>query len=246
MREASPVPPVVGRRESASPGPPCSRGNGLANEIDFLELYRQLRLDPDCDLPTFKQAYRRRVSMLHPDRQPRGYVDSRASQRLQQLNAQYEAAMEFHRLHGRLPGALSVRPVAQEPAAHRPPSKTAQSRASRGPNLKILVPIAVVAIGFLFWGASSVPPTATPAEDDPNGQDGNASPSTSASALVLTLGMSQESVRAIEGDPVMIRDELWEYGPSWIRFDHDAVIDWYSSPLHSLKTASRRPPNTSD
>jgi hypothetical protein len=216
----------------------------MGNEIDFLELYRQLRVSPDCGLEEFKQAYRRRVSTLHPDRRPAGHggqANSRGAQRLQQLNVQYEAAMAFRRLHGRLPGA-SPAPAVPSQKTHpspRPPSPPSPGKPRR-PNAKWLIPIALVAVGFLFWGASAVSPPpdgtsdGTPHDSDANSAETPATP-------MLALGMSPENVRAIEGNPVEIRDDLWVYGPSWVRFDHGSVIDWYSSPLHSLRTAQTRP-----
>jgi hypothetical protein len=218
------------------------RGKGVANEIDFLELYRQLRVSPDCDLQTFKQAYRRRVSTLHPDRKLQGYADSRSAQRLQQLNVQYDAAIEFQRLHGRLPGAPAPTRTTANPAGFNPSPRSPSSalpHARRRSNVKWLIPIALAAIVVLFWGVSSVAPPS-------NGNDENAagdanSAEAPAAAPMLSLGMSPENVRAIEGNPVAIRDDLWEYGPSWVRFDHGSVVDWYSSPLHSLKTTRTRP-----
>jgi hypothetical protein len=217
------------------------RGKGVANEIDFLELYRQLRVSHDCDLQAFKQAYRRRVSMLHPDRKLPGYVDSRSAQRLQQLNVQYEAAMEFQRLHGRLPGAPA--PV-RAGATHgvnppRRPSPSASTDAPRRTNVKWLVPIALAAIAVLFWGVSSVAPPSNGTVDNTTG-DNDVNPAQTPATPLLSLGMSPENVRAIEGNPVAIRDDLWEYGPSWVRFDHGSVVDWYSSPLHSLKVVRAR------
>jgi hypothetical protein len=58
---------------------------------------------------------------------------------------------------------------------------------------------------------------------------------------MLALGMTPENVRAIEGEPTLIRDDRWEYGPSWIRFENGEVVDWYSSPLQSLRTPTGRP-----
>jgi hypothetical protein len=218
----------------------------MANEIDFLDLYRQLRVSPDCSLDEFKRAYRRCVSTLHPDRKPpgqEGYRNSRSAQRLQQLNVQYEAAMDFQRLHGRLPGASPLPAVAPQRAAAppRPSPRPTPLRAPRREHVKWLIPIALVAIGVLFWGASAVAP-----QPDASGEaatrDNDPSPAEAPAAPSLSLGMSPENVRAIEGNPVAIRDELWEYGPSWVRFDHGSVVDWYSSPLHSLKTARTVPP----
>jgi hypothetical protein len=107
--------------------------------------------------------------------------------------------------------------------------------------VKWLIPIALLAIGILFWGASAVTPQPD-ASTDTATRDSNAASAEVPAAPNLTLGMSPANVRAIEGNPVAIRDDLWEYGPSWVRFDHGSVIDWYSSPLHSLKTARSVPP----
>jgi hypothetical protein len=89
---------------------PCTSRQGIrtvADETDFLDLYRKLRLEPSCTLAEFKQAYRRHVAAWHPDRRRGGRADALAAARLQRLTAQYSAAMEFHRRHGRLPGAVS-------------------------------------------------------------------------------------------------------------------------------------------
>jgi hypothetical protein len=212
----------------------------VVSEIDFLDLYRQLRVSPDCGLQEFKQAYRRQVSMLHPDR-PQGYLRTRM-QRLQQLNAHYEAALEFQRLHGRLPGASpparTVVPNRESPAPR--PSPAPASGARPRPNMKLLIPVALVAIGILFWGISSVAPPPDDTTDSAT-SDNDAKPADAAAAPTLAVGMSPETVRAIEGDPVAVRDDLWEYGPSWVRFDHGSLVDWYSSPLHALKTTRMRP-----
>jgi hypothetical protein len=79
----------------------------VADETDFLDLYGKLRLEPSCTLADFKQAYRRHVAAWHPDRRRGNRADALAAARLQRLTAQYSAAMEFHRRHGRLPGAVS-------------------------------------------------------------------------------------------------------------------------------------------
>lgn len=52
--------------------------------------------------------------------------------------------------------------------------------------------------------------------------------------------MDPETVRTLEGEPVMINGERWDYGPSWIRFEDHQVVDWYSSQLRPLK--ARRSP----
>lgn len=94
----------------------------MADETDFLDLYGKLRLEPNCTLADFKQAYRRHVAAWHPDRRRGSRADAIAAARLQRLTAQYSAAMEFHRRHGRLPGAVSPPrpsvPTGTEPAVY--------------------------------------------------------------------------------------------------------------------------------
>jgi hypothetical protein len=89
----------------------------VADETDFIDLYGKLRLEPTCSLAEFKQAYRRHVAAWHPDRRRGSRADALAAARLQRLTSQYSAAMEFHRRHGRLPGAVAPPRVASVVAA---------------------------------------------------------------------------------------------------------------------------------
>lgn len=74
----------------------------MADDTDFLTLYDELGLAPGIsDLDILKQAYRRRVAQLHPDRQG---VDGDPV-RLQRLNRLYGAALAFEHRYGRLPAA---------------------------------------------------------------------------------------------------------------------------------------------
>lgn len=200
-------------------------------------------MSPGCGLLEFKQAYRRHVALLHPDRRAGTLLDARAAELLQRLTAQYGAAMEFQRRHGRLPGAVAApRRAASEtttPIPRLPPAPSAMARRSHA---KMLVLLAVVATGTLLWSISPLSSSPEPAPFPEPASEEVGQPE-SVAAQVLSLGMSAESVRAIEGDPEAIHDGRWDYGPSWISFDHDKVVDWHSSPLRSLRTTSSRPPN---
>jgi curved DNA-binding protein CbpA len=79
----------------------------MAGDTDFLLLYDELGLAPGVsDLDALKQAYRRRVSQLHPDRL--GTANRDDSDRLQRLNRLYGAALAFEQRYGRLPAAAAV------------------------------------------------------------------------------------------------------------------------------------------
>jgi hypothetical protein len=74
---------------------------------DFGQLYAQLGLQPDCSLEELKQAYRRRIAELHPDRKPSQASSEGAEIPLSDLNSVYASALRFHKEHGRLPGSRS-------------------------------------------------------------------------------------------------------------------------------------------
>lgn len=212
----------------------------MANETDFLELYRELGVSPGCCLLDFKRAYRRHVARLHPDRPGDG--QPRVGDQLQQLTAQYSAAMEFQRRHGRLPGAHAqeVRANMPEPAFRSTlPALTPMREPRRGPS-KVTILFALSVLAALFWCTDPLPflPEVSHA---PYVAQSTAEVSETLVTPMLALGMSPENVRAIEGEPTMIRDDRWEYGPSWIRFENGEVVDWYSSPLQSLRTPTGRP-----
>lgn len=216
-----------------------SKGDGLANETDFLELYRELGVSPGCCLLDFKRAYRRHVARLHPDRPGDG--QPRVGDQLQQLTAQYSAAMEFQRRHGRLPGAQAdIRVNTPEPALRSTLPPLGPTRESRHAPSKVTLLLAISVLAALFWCTDPLP-FSPEINHTPYIAQSTADAPEKAVLPMLAVGMSPENVRAIEGEPMLIRDDRWEYGPSWIRFENGEVVDWYSSPLRSLRTSTGRP-----
>jgi hypothetical protein len=215
----------------------------VARETDFLDLYKILGLHPDCGLIEFKRAYRRRVAVLHPDRRADGHTDTIAAERLQQLTALYSAAMAFHHQHGRLPGTAQVRPA--RASASRSASCTAVAETPPRGSRRLLLLLGVAVAAWLLWNVEPtqdpVPAAASPATA---GQATSRASSGRHDAPVqaLRIGMTSDAVRAGEGDPTLTDDDRWEYGPSWILFDNHQVVDWYSSPLRPLKTATQARP----
>ncbi|PXV61427.1 DnaJ domain-containing protein [Dyella jiangningensis] len=218
----------------------------MTHETDFLDLYRRLGVSPGCELAELKQAYRRHVALLHPDRRQGQPADARSAARLQRLTAQYGAAMEFHKRHGRLPGAPreSADPFAA-PRQRVPHESLPQDRPSPAGNRsrgKLVVLLVIVVLATLGWMAheASLKTSADAVEEDVPAQAVSpVIPHEAADAdTVLHAGMSTADVRSLEGEPLAVHGDLWEYGPSWVRFDHDELVEWHSSPLRPLHTAS--------
>jgi hypothetical protein len=225
----------------------------VADETDFLDLYGKLRLEPGCSLEDFKQAYRRHVAMWHPDRRRRGSrADMLAAARLQRLTAQYGAAMDFHRRHGRLPGAPMVARIVETPPAETQefgpvaagqPTPTAETAPARPPQRSLStrwwLAIVATAVGIAVW---SMWPATEPSDVDATEPQAvsHVHENTYAAHATLSLGMTADEVIAIEGEPTRRTEERWEYGPSWVRFENEALADWYSSPLRALHVPSAR------
>lgn len=207
-------------------------------EPDFTQLYSQLNLPPDCSLEEFKRAYRRRISELHPDRRGAMPAPSLETQNvLRELISLYAAAIRFNRRHGRLPGgAIHAATVPRPPAAPRrfssaqPPRPTAR----HGRAIAILL-IALLLTLLLSWYWSM--PTEP---EEPTSAPEFTGPVTTVVVIRnrLEVGMDKNTVLAIQGEPLHKYETEWDYGPSWLRFEQDRLIDWYSSPLYRLKTAT--------
>ena len=217
----------------------------MIGKTDFFQFYQQLGLNPDCSLEELKNAYRRRVAELHPDRQPAGHHDPASAASLQELTAAYNAATGFRRRYGRLPGAHHLRAAAATPRPGRreyPPELGSRSTGLRWVVLGLLL---LAMLAWLLWSTLAAPEAGR--QDDLGTALRFVTVSTSATQAPregeqqLRLGMDVEAVRALEGRPIMESRERWDYGPSWIGFDHDRVSGWYSSKLRPLKVATARP-----
>ena len=58
--------------------------------------------------------------------------------------------------------------------------------------------------------------------------------------LAIAPGMGKDTVRDILGEPLDMHALRWSYGPSWVEFRCDKVVDWYSSPLRPLRISAAR------
>lgn len=214
----------------------------MTDQTDFIVLYRELGIEPDCSMDGLRLAYRRRVADLHPDRGGESGEDA-----LKSLNQRYAAALEFHRHYGRLPGA----PSAPAQRRHDPvvPSRRMESAiepgsepGTRGPPRVVVYGIVLVAALLVWW----LPRTNVPLPEFLESVVENKRRTALPAAISLRQGMPTRDVVALLGDPDNreLGGTHWQYGPSWVRFECAEVIDWYSSPLRPLKASRSRPPGT--
>ncbi|MFT3761942.1 MAG: hypothetical protein QM761_04860 [Pseudoxanthomonas sp.] len=176
------------------------------------------------------------MAELHPDRRPQNAADSGNDMPLSELTALYDQALQFHRRHGRLPGAPPPRHAFAETdrlSARQAVSKDrAQSPGRLHGSRLILVVLLATGVYLILGGTPEKqpqpqPPVPLPSEPMPAEPD--------PLLRQLEIGMDMDTVMAIQGRPTNMRERVWEYGPSWIRFENGRAVEWYSSPLQRLK-----------
>ncbi len=221
----------------------------MARGIDVLKFYQAFGLEPGAGIDDLRLAYRRRVAKLHPDRYAHHDPISAklAGEELTRLTVLYDAGVDFHRQHGRLPGAAPVggeapaaRPVS--PSAYAPPPPSRRRTGLR-------TPLLVLACGAAFgaWYAwrdadrTDAAPYASPSAHAPSPANGRNAPPAGSSSPGLYIGMRAEDVVRQEGEPIERGERRWDYGPSWVMFHQGRVIEWYSSPLRPLRIARIAP-----
>jgi hypothetical protein len=212
---------------------------------DYTTLYRELGLQPGCSLDDFRQAYRRHVATLHPDRIR---VPARGSfLTLSDLTVLYDQAMRFHRRYGRLPGTPPMAGMQVPGSSIRGGATDAGSaiRSDEAPPLaqptgRWLPWLFVAALALLVVGIWQAP-LRNPAVEHARIPDRLPSVQMAPSPGKLVLGMDATTVLAIQGEPVHQREDEWYYGPSWVKFEKGRVVDWYSSPLYRLNAETSTP-----
>lgn len=215
----------------------------MAEDTDFAALYRELGVDATCSLADLRGAWRRRVAKLHPDQGG----NTEDTGRLQVLNHQFEAALDFHARFGRLPGAPPPGLLAQPdvPRAHM--ASGGEASAGFAGISRYFILVGLLGICVLGWrilqtsGDTGDRTTRVVLAADAHGGSGEEHPAQVAIAvLAVSAGMDKPRVRAILGEPLEMHDLRWSYGPSWVEFRCDRVVGWYSAPQRPLNVADGR------
>ncbi|MFC3715272.1 J domain-containing protein [Luteimonas soli] len=219
--------------------------------LDFSQLYSLLGLEPGCSLEELKHAYRKRVAELHPDRHSPKSRDDKQSIQLARLIPLYKDAIHFHEQHGRLPGSVVVetptvpasRGMASSRAFPRKRGTAPETSPIPASHWWLLLGLACL-IGYLvlsaFPGKESTPGSSAASGTRPSAA--HADTANHGGHAYVLAGMDADTVLSIQGPPSRVSGDVWEYGPSWLRFEDGRLVEWHSSPLYRLRTRTPHSP----
>ena len=222
---------------------------------DYLADYALLGLQPGCSMETLERSWRLAVSELHPDRAHDSPDVEARNRRLHELTGAYRRLRQFGREHGRLPGGM-LRPAESAAAAAvataQPSGGEADARfesavgvatpSQASPSMRRgwqgYVLAAAVAMGVVWAFTPSPDEAASPDHEVARALDLPAALTPSVNAASPTrrirVGSTEAQVERLIGSPMVSAPDVWEYGPSHVRFERGRVVGWYSSPLKPL------------
>ncbi len=245
---------------------------GHATTPDFAALFRELGVNAACSPAELRTAWRRRVSKLHPDLGGSAEDTGRLQELNRLYDAAVDFHARFGRMPGTAnAGAASPTMTPVDAATHASLDRTSSDhrtwrradaaeetdpaagfgRIPRWMFATVLIAMTAATVIAALSGVRDV----DDGHDDGHGGSAEAStaapaarairaPATAASATAIASGMDRNTVRDILGEPLDMHALRWHYGPSWVDFRCDRVVDWYSSPLRPLPVATERAPST--
>lgn len=217
---------------------------------DYLADYARLGLQPGCSVETLERIWRLAVRELHPDRAPEGCDTEARTRCLHELTGAYRRLRQFEREHGRLPGGMRracphtgdtnvAAPAAMVGDRAEMLSIEATARPRRRTGLAAMAATGIVAL--MVWlsarevGGEPAPvATALTVHTEPGATRTATSASASRPGQRIRVGSTEAQVERLMGAPLVSEIDLWEYGPSHVRFQRGRVVGWYSSPLKPL------------
>lgn len=213
---------------------------------DYLGDYLRLGVQPGCSPETLERVWRAAVRELHPDRAADRSDSMARTQRLLEVTSAYRRLRSFEREHGRLPGGPSETPpqvaseaIGERPSLSAPVPSGGKLPASRAVSLGVAAWLGLAALGLLVWsGAIHGPgeelPASVPAPVEPLLQPAASLGWEAPRERHIRIGSTEAHVESLMGPPLVLQVDLWEYGPSHVRFQRGRVVGWYSSPLKPL------------
>jgi hypothetical protein len=201
--------------------------------------FRRLGAPVGCELAVLKRCYRLAVAALHPDRRANLGTGANDETELKEVNSAYRRLLTYHREHGHLPGRPRSAPLAPPPQATASGTGRVPKTGSAAARI-MYASLAAIASVWVYSALERSIQTPEPAPRRMPAQTPTAQWSSAAAPVpdgTLRIGASKAEVRKVVGAPLLASEEIWEYGPSHIRFERGRVVDWYSSPLKPLPVA---------
>jgi len=193
--------------------------------VDFDSHYQRLGLKGEVTWEQVQKAYRRLAQRLHPDKSDGG--DPTA---FRELNKAYRELKRYHDKFGLLPsGEAATTTPPQRPETQRARAPQPAPRRQFGP-LSLLAILALPPLLYLLWPKPPAGQTPYVLRAPSSAQ----APAATTEAWV-TLGMTKQEVRDIQGRPILREQREWDYGVSKIYFENGLVTGWYNSRSGPLR-----------
>lgn len=214
----------------------------------FRQHYQVLNLKPEHGWDQLRDAYKKAIRRWHPDRYRDDTERLAAEEKTKLINRAYAELSEYRDRHGDLPyrhpernatfrpantpppvsrGAPSNPSARVDTASPAPPPTLTNSKTYGRLPVATLVGIVVVA-GYFAIRPSEMPELQLDA--DPGNRPLAGSPPQENPPLptraTFTVGSSVGEVHAIQGIPMVVDHDVWQYGEARVRFSHGRVVDW--------------------
>ncbi len=94
----------------------------------YHDCYKILSIEPSCDWPGVRKAYKQMIQKWHPDRITDSVIKSSAEDKLKELNLAYEQLSVYYKTHGYLPQQEKPEDVVADKVESKPARSRPKSR----------------------------------------------------------------------------------------------------------------------
>jgi hypothetical protein len=209
-----------------------------------------------------RSAYRKKVAIWHPDRLPdiEGIRES-AEAKFKEVSGAYQAISSYYNETGMMPevdlfevrvdeyandGVPPMEQVYDYESYEPPPRPKKRRRISITWLVMVVLTVffTVYLLSIQSWDERSAADLEAVLEQQRSSQPAlpvepllprEAVGEKVRNTLRVRKGMSKDVVLQIQGEPILMNGDTWDYGISKIYFRNELVSGWYSSPLDPLK-----------